>query len=57
MENIQNNFDENLETFISEISSIVDNSTSLDINREISNVTWDSMFMDMGDIQYGKYKR
>jgi hypothetical protein len=57
MQNIQNKFDDKIERFISEISSITDVSTSVEIYSELSNVIWDVMFMDMGDIQYAKYKR
>ena len=57
MQNIQNKFDDKIERFISEISSITDVSTSVEICRVLSNVMWSDMFMDMGDIQDAKYKR
>jgi hypothetical protein len=55
MQNIINKFDEKIESFISDVSSIVDTSTSVELYRVLSDVTWDDMFMDMGDIQYAKY--
>jgi hypothetical protein len=57
MQNIQNKFDDKIERFISEISSITDVSTSVEIYRVLSNVMWSDMFMNMGDIQDAKYKR
>ena len=56
MQNIKNKFDEKIESFISDVSSIVDTSTSVELYRVLSDVTWNDMFMDMGDIQYAKYK-
>ena len=57
MKNIINKFDNKIESFISDVSLIVDTSISDEICSVASNEIWNVMFMDMGDIQDAKYKR